>query len=323
MPTLNTNGIRVKRVRIRETPSDDFSLLKKMNCNETLVYSASQLITYKVDTGTTYTEEIEYGSSALVPTSFTPTKSGYTFVGWRTDNAASSSVLTEKDVDTEEFTLYAVFKRTVTLSFNGNGSTSGSVETKSGTTYYNNGNKLGATFTAPSSGFKRTRYAFSTWALGSASGTRYHAGDSISVTENTVAYAKWKAVTFTTSQFDIHGYGNSSYPNAVKEESETKTLISSIDLTGFSTISLYIGNFHSSDSIEYDNSHGAKARIKLSGTTVIEVSTHSESKTTGSGSYNCASITGSRSVQYCYYNMDGNCEAAECTLTFTSSGEEV
>ena len=326
MPTV-INELNYKKMCVRSKRSEGFVQQKKAYVNGVLVFSASQLITYKVDTGTTYTEEIEYGSSALAPKTFTPTKTGYTFVGWRTDNAASSSVLTEKVVDTEEFTLYAVFKKTVTLSFNGNGSTSGSVASKSGTTYYNNGNKLGAMFTAPSSGFARARYAFSTWALGGASGTRYHAGDPISITENTVAYAKWKAITFTTTKFTIHGGNNVSWDNYIKAESPAVTLISAIDLTGFSSIKLDVYKFHSDDELEDANNHGARARIKMDNTTIIELTTHNEddyqSSVADSGSYDCNSITGSHAIKYCYYNMNGNCKADDCYLTFTSSGLEV
>ena len=206
MPTSNVSGIRVKRVRIRETPSDDFLLLKKMNCNETLVYSASQLITYKVDVGTTYTEEIEYGASALEPTSFTPTKTGYTFVGWRTDTSASSSVLTEKNVDTEEFSLYAVFKKTITLSYNGNGSTGGSTAAQTGTKYYNNGTVKNPTFALASNGFSKTSYNFSKWALGSASGAQYAAGASVTLSADTTFYAVWTMKDYSTlfSNSDYH-----------------------------------------------------------------------------------------------------------------------
>ena len=323
MPTSNVSGIRVKRVRIRETPSDEFSLLKKMNCNGTLVYSASQLVTYHIDTNKKETEEIEYGSSALDPVKFEPTKTGYVFVGWRTDNTASSEVLKEMTADTEGIELYAVFKKNVTLTYNGGGATSGNIASHSGDAYYNNGKTAGAELELKSNGFARTNYTFSRWAAGSKSGTKYNAGGKITITADTTMYAMWKAKTFTTSSFTIHGYGNSNYPNAVKSESVLKTLISSIDLTGFGSISLSIGNFHSSDGIENANNSGAQARIKLSGTTVITATTHSKSKTTGSGSYDCSSITGSRSVEHCYYNMDGDCEADGCTLTFTSSGKEV
>ena len=47
------------------------------------VYSAGNIVTYHVDTGITYQEEVDEGASVLSPTSFTPTKQGWTFIGWR------------------------------------------------------------------------------------------------------------------------------------------------------------------------------------------------------------------------------------------------
>ena len=100
--------------------------------------------TYIVDTGVSYEEEVDSGASCLSPTSFTPTKSGWTFVGWREDTVASSDVLVTKVMGEDPVTLYAVFKAGVTLT-KYNASNTASTETKD--KYYNNGNTTGASFT--------------------------------------------------------------------------------------------------------------------------------------------------------------------------------
>lgn len=239
-----------------------------------LYYSAinAHTVTYYVDTDIVYNEDVNKGDSCLSPTSFTPSKSGYVFVGWREDNIANSSVLSDKIMDNSEISLYAVFKKditvtkyngsssattetkqqyynnsnvenpsftlsqtavsgwtvrgwststaadasasvsnggsvtlsdnatyyglyqtTITLSYNGNGATSGSTAAQTGTRYWNSaGNYGNPSFTLRSSGFAKTSYSFTKWAMGSASGTQYAAGVSVTLNANTVFYAIWE-----------------------------------------------------------------------------------------------------------------------------------
>lgn len=157
------------------------------------VYSAGKMVTYMVDSGISYQEKVKKGHSCLSPTTFTPSKSGWTFVGWREDDTASGSVLGSKVMERSPITLYAVFKQTITLSYNGNGATSGSTASQSGTRYYNNENVNNPSFALRSNGFERTYYNFQKWALNSASGTQYSVGDSITLSGNATMYAVWSA----------------------------------------------------------------------------------------------------------------------------------
>lgn len=92
-------------------------------------------ITYKVETinltynlnggnGEIETVEIEENSSTTISSS-TPTKDGYTFLGWSTSNSAKTAEYKANDsitVGTEDITLYAVWKKiicTKTQSLNG------------------------------------------------------------------------------------------------------------------------------------------------------------------------------------------------------------
>ncbi len=140
-------------------------------------------ITYQVDNNQ-YVELIPNGKSALTPSSFTPSKSGYTFVGWREDNTATSSVLTSKTVQGSSFTLYAVFKRTLTANFNGNGATGGSTGSVSGIQYYNNGNVANPTITLPSNGFVKANNTFTGWNYGAV-------GTKVTLTDNITVIAQW------------------------------------------------------------------------------------------------------------------------------------
>lgn len=117
--------------------------IKKVYCGNRLVYSAGSTVTYKVDSGVTYTEEFDEGASVLSPKTFTPSKSGWEFVGWRTDSTASGSVLSSKVMGDNPVTLYAVFRQTVTVTYYNN---STSASSTSGYRYYNNGNTVNPSF---------------------------------------------------------------------------------------------------------------------------------------------------------------------------------
>ncbi len=266
-------------------------------------------VTYYVDTSTVYTSKLKKGADALTDLSFTPTKSGYTFVGWREDTTASSSVLSNEIVGKTDITLYAVFAKaitltyyastsaasetgllyynngnaayptftvddpgldgwtflgwttstsatgtvsytsisnrtftasvtlyakfsqTITLSYSGNGSTSGSVSSQTGTRYYNTkGNYSNPTLTLASNGFTKTNYSFTAWAMGSTSGTQYAAGASVTLSASTTFYAIWTIVTYTAK---LESYTYYSEANGVMNRmrlynASTGTLIATL-----------------------------------------------------------------------------------------------
>lgn len=104
--------------------------------------TSNAIVTYRIDNNDNQQLAIPSGIDVL--NRITPTKSGYTFVGWREDTAANSSVITSKTMGTSDITLYAVFKKTVTLTYF-NDSTSAT--STSGIQYYNNGTIVNPKFT--------------------------------------------------------------------------------------------------------------------------------------------------------------------------------
>lgn len=123
--------------------------IKKAYLGKTQIYSAGNYVTYYVDTDTYYDEEVESDASVLSPTSFTPTKSGWTFVGWREDTTASGTVLSSKVMADEPITLYAIYSKDVTRTFY-SGTAKATVKALTSPMYYNaSGNTLGASFTPP------------------------------------------------------------------------------------------------------------------------------------------------------------------------------
>lgn len=246
--------------------------VSKAYLGSTKIYSSGNIVTYHVDTGITYQEEIDEGESCLSHKTFTPSKGGWDFIGWREDSTASGSVLSVKIMDDDPVTLYAVFRQTVTvtyynnstsdsktsgyryynngavtnpsftlsqasrsgwtargwstsnagnggitynngasftrdsnitlyglyqqpitLSYNGNGSTGGSTAEQTGTRYWAPAGYINPSFSLRANGFSRTNYNFSKWAMGSAGGTQYSAGASVTLSANTTFFAVWTA----------------------------------------------------------------------------------------------------------------------------------
>ena len=173
--------------------------IHRMYLGNERIYPNAGMVTYHVDTGVVYTEEVDIDESILNPKTFTPSKSGWTFVGWKKDTSASSSVISSEIMTGDDVVLYAVFRQTITLSYNGNGATGGSTASQSGTRYYNNGNAANPSFTLRSNGFSRKNYAFQKWAMGSAGGTQYNAGASVTLSGNTTFYAVWVQTAFPSN----------------------------------------------------------------------------------------------------------------------------
>ena len=183
MSTLTVNGSAVKKMTFKDSSGKE-QKVKKWYHNDVKVFSSGNICTYYVDTGDLHTEEIDGEESCLTPKTFTPSKTGYIFVGWREDNTASSSVLSEKAMGEDPISLYAVFKKSIEVTFNGNGATSGSVNTIYASLYYNNGNVLDASIVLPVNEFTRTNYIFTKWNLGSP-------GETVTISSDTNVLAQW------------------------------------------------------------------------------------------------------------------------------------
>lgn len=193
---------------------------------------------------TTYTGEYQYWnphSTADAYLSDVEVKSandisGWKFLGYKAGSNAATSGTTyaASQVGTKIKPRVTVCKanrglysRTLTLKYNGNGSTGGSTSNTTATQYYNsgvksNGSNVGAkvnkpTFTLANNGFTKTGYTFLKWTEGSTSGTEYTAGDSYSnfgpaVDESSTTqnmYAKWKDATKPTVKITAYNYDES------------------------------------------------------------------------------------------------------------------
>ena len=120
--------------------------------------------------------------------------SGWSFNGWCTSAAASAGIAYASISNMQlsaNLTVYGRYSQTITLSYNGNGATGGSVAAQSGTRYFNSGNYSNPSFALKGNGFSKSGYLFYRWAMGSAAGAQYAPGASVTLSASTVFYAYW------------------------------------------------------------------------------------------------------------------------------------
>ena len=165
--------------------------VKKIYCEGDTVYSSGSVVTYLVDTNTSYQEEVDDGDTVLSPKTFTPAKSGWEFVGWKQDNTANNSVLNSLTMGDNPVTLYAVFRQAVTVTYY-NGNTT--KQTATGYRYYNNGNTVNPTFTIAQTNISGwTARGWSTAAAGNGAIT-YNSLNNTTITANVTLYAMYQQI---------------------------------------------------------------------------------------------------------------------------------
>lgn len=176
--------------------------------------TSSAVVSYYADTNNIVQIPLASGANAL--TRYTPTKSGWTFVGWREDTSANSTVLTSKTMGSSNISLYAVFSQTVTNTFKSYNST----QTATGYKYYNNGNLVNATVTAPT-GASYSGWTWRGWSsandTGASSSPYFSNGSSMSdCTANATYYGLYQQ-TITLSY-----NGNGSTSGSVSSHTGTR-----------------------------------------------------------------------------------------------------
>ena len=141
-----------------------------------------------------------------------PTRSGYNFLGWSKNSAATTASYKAGDQITfsANTTLYAVWEKipvtTYKLTFNANGG-SGAPSAKTGATSY----------IIPSTVPTRSGYNFLGWSKYSNSTVAdYKSGDTITLTSNTTLYAVWEKQTSAKSyKLSFNANGGSNAPEAL------------------------------------------------------------------------------------------------------------
>ena len=132
---------------------------------------------------------------------------GYTFVGWRQDDTAEKKVLSEYLISSEEpVTLYAVFRKQMTIGLMPNGGTlaeTGAAESFMAYCYYNNGNSQSEPTTVPASPYTRKNMSFCGWSIDSLSTPSCKPGEKGVFPAGATLYAMW-----ATTEYDFPYTGN-------------------------------------------------------------------------------------------------------------------
>ena len=204
--TGSNGNIPQKEVRIEKGSTGDRKYIANWQVNGyTVTYD------YKTNGGsstTKSTETVNYGERVdLTPTA---TKAGYVFVGWNTNKDATKG-LSSLTMQTSNVTLYAIFSKTITATFNYyDGETKST--TLSGVAY---NNQTSVSITAPSianvtlDGKTYTARGWSTNGEGNAT-INLKANETANLSSNTTYYASY---TYTvTLSYDVNG--GSGAPNS-------------------------------------------------------------------------------------------------------------
>lgn len=184
--------------------------------NGVRVFARGRTVTYMVDKGVTYSEEVDYGYSCLNPTTFNPTKNGWIFVGWREDDTVTNNILTSKTMEQTPITLFAVFRKEVTVTYYPDLGF-GTAKTMTDSCYYNNGNTTIPSFSLRQStvlGWKPMG-----WTTGTAANANitHNDGDVFTADSDLTLYARY------SQPVTIKYYNGSSTLNTITELRQAST----------------------------------------------------------------------------------------------------
>ncbi len=190
----------------------DSSLIKYIYMGNHNMYSVGAVVTYQIEADEAITKTVASRADAIANAPLAR-KTGYTLLGWRKDTEADTRVLTDYIIESEApVTLYAVFKKTVTVTFDANGGEGEDGDDEMNLTsnlYFNNGNAVSDSITLPLCPFTMEDYAFCGWTKDASQGVQGKPGQEITVSEDTIYYAAWVRetqtipFTYNTVQFTI------------------------------------------------------------------------------------------------------------------------
>ncbi len=199
--------------------------------NVTVSALASYTVTYNGNGntgGTVPSKQTKYYGQNLTLSSSQPTRTGYTFLGWGTSSSATtatyctgSSHTTNTTYTTNAgITLYAIWSKDITITYDGNNVSATDIPQSQSTTIYNA--TTSASFTISSLIPSLTNYKFVNWTSNSdGSGAVYLPEQQYSFSSSTILYAQWKedyiplqienAIAYRTDSTGTSNTGSGSY----------------------------------------------------------------------------------------------------------------
>ena len=198
--TISGNGSANKTISVtfRNFNNDNNdSATKTVSFDVTVPAWTSYTVSYNANGGSgAPSSQTKWKNQTLTLSSTKPTRSGYTFVGWGTSASDTTSDYSAGGSYTANAsaTLYAIWKKSITLSYNANGG-SGAPSSQSATIY---NATTSYSFTLSSTKPTKTGHTFLGWSTSStATSASYAAGASVSLSNSTTLYAVWRANILT------------------------------------------------------------------------------------------------------------------------------
>ncbi len=165
--------------------------IKRIYLGAHVIYATGVTVTYKVDSNSQI-QQTGALSEDIVRSAPTVTKAGYTFVGWKSDNTADGSVLSSYVLQSASaVTLYAVFKRTITIDMDSMDADlpDGAEETSvDAILYYNNGQSKSENVLIPSCPYVMEDKTFCGWTIDPGTAESYMPGEYYTFTDDATLY---------------------------------------------------------------------------------------------------------------------------------------
>lgn len=225
--------------------------------------------------------QLKYYDVAFDLSSTKPTRTSYSFVGWGTSSSDTTSNYSPgKSVTrTSDLNLYAIWKKTITLSFNANSGT-GAPSSTSATVYNATTSK---TFTISTTKPTRTGYNFLGWSKSStATSASYSAGGSITLSASDTLYAVWQIKTYNVT-YNANG-GSGTPSNQTKTYGKTLTLSTTKPTrTGYTFLGWSTSSSATSATYASGGSYATNAELKLYAVWKLNTYTVSYNANGGSG----------------------------------------
>ena len=268
---------------------------------------------------------MKYSTATTAASSMTMS-SGWELTGWNTQangsgtSYAKGATVNAANVVPSAITLYAQCRKgaTRTLTYNGNGNTSGSTAASTCTAYaYNGGSTYGnCNVNLATNGFSRIGYNFSKWAAGSTSGTQYAAGTSVTLSANATYYAIWTPKTYTLT-FNANG-GSVSQTTKTVTYGQTYTDLPTPTRNGYTFKGWYAEFNGTSNYIDFGRNYmyTNKISIHLSAYMTNWSNYARMISSTENGGWNIESSNGY--ISFANYNSGVKYESATSTVTWAS-----
>lgn len=165
--------------------------IKRIYLGQHVIYATGVSVTYKVDTNQQITQTGTL-SQDIIRSAPPVTKAGYTFVGWKNNNTPDASILSSYVLQSDAaVTLYAVFKRTITIDMDSMDAElpEGAEETSvNAILYYNNGNAKSEDVVIPQCPYVMEDKTFCGWTIDPSAAESYVPGETYSFVDDATLY---------------------------------------------------------------------------------------------------------------------------------------